>query len=300
MIILNITLIGYIVYDKLTFTPPKPEIRNYGVYQVFPYKIPEQLSFAGENVPLEDLEIRERLDIEFVKNTYRHSNTVMNMKRAGRWFPQIVPILKKNNIPEDFKYVAVIESNLQNLVSHAGAAGFWQLLKGTGKEFGLEVNEEVDERYHPLKATEAACKYLNKAYKKFGNWAVSAASYNRGMAGTKRDLTSQQVSSYYDAYLNKETSHYVVRAIATKTIFENPKNFGYPDVLEKYKPIEFKEVEVTQSIPDLVAFAISQGINYKTLKTYNPWLRSKTLTVGKRGKQKSYMILIPKKMSKTN
>lgn len=293
LIIFNIALISYIVYEKIKLLKPQPEVKNYGVYQVFSYKMPDELSFAGENVPLENQEVKERLESELVKNTYHHSTTLLNMKRSGRWFPQMIPILKKYGIPEDFKYLPVIESNLQNLISRAGATGFWQLLKETAQEFGLEVNEEVDERYHPLKSTEAACKYLNKAYKKLGNWTNAAASYNRGMAGMQRDLTSQQVDSYYDAYLNRETAHYVIKAITVKTVFENPKDFGYSDIIEKYEPIKFKEIEVTQSIPDLVTFAISQGINYKTLKTYNPWLRGKRLTVGRRGKQKSYIILIP-------
>ncbi|OJJ17341.1 murein transglycosylase [marine bacterium AO1-C] len=255
--------------------------------------IPEQITFAGEKVPLDDPEVRERLEMELVQTAYRHSRTIMNLKRAGRWFPQIVPILQKNNIPEDFKYIAVVESNLLNLISKVGATGFWQFLKATGKQYGLEVNREVDERYNRLKATEAACKYLNDAHGIFNNWALVAASYNRGMGGIRSNVNRQRVTSYYDLFLNSETAKYVIRAIAVKLIFENPTKYGFniPES-QRYKPIDYKKVIVDSTIPDLVDFAVQQGITYKMLKVHNPWLRRKTLTI--KSKDKTYTILIPK------
>ena len=254
--------------------------------------IPKQITFAGEKVPLQDPEVRERLEMELVQTAYRHSRTIMNLKRAGRWFPQIVPILKKNNIPEDFKYIAVVESNLLNLISKVGATGFWQFLRETGKQYGLEVNREVDERYNRLKATEAACKYLNDAYGIFENWALVAASYNRGMGGIRSNVNRQKVTSYYDLFLNAETAKYVIRAVAVKIIFENPSKYGFDiPVNQRYTPIDYKKVIVDSTIPDLVAFAIQQGITYKMLKVHNPWLRRKTLTI--KSKNKTYTVLIP-------
>lgn len=257
--------------------------------------IPKQITFAGEKVPLQDPEVRERLEMELVQTAYRHSRTIMNLKRAGRWFPQIVPILKKNNIPEDFKYIAVVESNLLNLISKVGATGFWQFLRETGAQYGLEVNKEVDERYNRLKATEAACKYLNHSYGIFENWALVAASYNRGMGGIRSNVNRQKVTSYYDLFLNPETAKYVIRAVAVKIIFENPTKYGFniPEN-QRYKPIDYRKVVVDSTLTDLVDFAIKQGITYKMLKVHNPWLRRKTLTIKKKGG--SYTILIPKEV----
>ena len=257
--------------------------------------IPKQITFAGEKVPLQDPEVRERLEMELVQTAYRHSRTIMNLKRAGRWFPQIVPILKKNNIPEDFKYIAVVESNLLNLISKVGATGFWQFLRETGAQYGLEINREVDERYNRLKATEAACKYLNHSYGIFDNWALVAASYNRGMGGIRSNVNRQKVTSYYDLFLNPETAKYVIRAVAVKIIFENPTKYGFniPEN-QRYKPIDYRKVVVDSTVSDLVAFAIQQGITYKMLKVHNPWLRRKTLTIKEKGN--SYTILIPKEV----
>jgi len=213
------------------------------------------------------------------------------MKRANRWMPQINDILKKHNIPEDFKYLPLIESALINDISPKDAVGFWQILKTSGKELGLEITKEVDERYDPLKATEAACKYLKKAYAKFGNWTVVAASYNRGMGGIDRALQDQQVKSYYDLYLNDETSRYVFRILAIKEITEHPDKYGFklkPEHL--YQPEKIEYITVDQTIKDLVAFSKESGINYKLLKLHNPWLRDEKLTV-KKGK--TYRIAIP-------
>ena len=253
--------------------------------------LPANISFAGEAVPLNIPDVHERFDKELQINTYLHSSTLFLMKRANRWLPQIDSILKHNGIPEDFKYLALIESALINDVSPKNAVGFWQILKTSGKELGLEITKEVDERYDPIKSTQAACKYLKKAHRKFGNWTLVAASYNRGMSGVGKALANQKIGSYYDLFLNEETSRYVFRILAIKEIFENPEKYGFklnPEHL--YQEEELRKVEVKETIKDLVNFANAQGINYKLLKRHNPWLREERLTV-KKGK--SYFIAIP-------
>lgn len=260
-------------------------------YFAVSYDLPDNLSFAGERVPIEIPDVLERLDRELQINIYLHSSTIFLIKRANRWLPQMEEILRKHNIPDDFKYLPLIESGLLNDISPKEAVGFWQILKTSGREFGLEIDKEVDERYDPLKATEAACKYLNAAYKKFGNWTLVAASYNRGMAGIGRALEKQEVNNFYDLHLVEETSRYVFRIIAIKEIVENPVKYGF-NVNPKhlYKQEELRYVEVKETIPDLIRFAKQQGVNYKLLKRYNPWLRDDQLTV-KRGKV--YRIALP-------
>lgn len=256
--------------------------------------IPTQLpvtEFAGEKVPYSDFEVRERVDREILGNTFSHSRTMIVLKRAGRWFPVIEPILKKNGLPEDLKYVAVIESDLSNVVSPAGASGFWQFMKATAPEFGLEVTEEVDERYHPEKATEAACQYFKKAYSKFNSWTLAAASYNMGMAGVSKRVEEQKQSSYYDLDLNPETTRYVARILAMKSIFENPEAYGFlVSNADLYPPIPSNTLLVNGPIADLNAFAIENGTTLKLLKELNPWLRKNTLT---NVKGKSYTVRIP-------
>jgi len=255
------------------------------------FDLPDSVSFAGETVPMNLTDVRERLDKELHINTYWHNNTIFLMKRANRWLPQIQEILRKNGIPDDFKYLPLIESGLMNDVSPKAAVGFWQILKSAGKENGLEITNEVDERYDPLKATEAACKYLKTAYKKFGNWTVVAASYNRGMGGIERAIENQQVKSYYDLFLNDETARYVFRILACKEIIENPSTYGFKvNPRHLYDPEPVKYVQVNETITDLVAFAKKNGTNYKLLKRHNPWLRDDRLTV-KRGKV--YRVAIP-------
>lgn len=253
--------------------------------------VPATMSFAGEEVPLHIPDVYERFDRELHINSYMHNSTIFIMKRAGRWLPQIEPILKENGIPEDFKYMALIESALLNDVSPRGAVGFWQIMEDAGKELGLEIRKEVDERYDPLKATEAACKYLKKAHARFGNWTLAAASYDRGLAGLNRALENQKVNSYYDLFLNDETSRYVFRLLAVKEIMEHPTKYGF-NISEKhrYKPEPLRYVEVNETVKDLVQFSIAQGTSYKLLKRYNPWLREEKLTV-KKGKQ--YKIALP-------
>ncbi len=308
IILLLIAVFGlgsYIVYDKSNevsenlvakdeativrqseakLAPPKFKVRT--------FDIPDDFTFAGEKVPVNQTDIKERLDREIHVNTYWNSSTVFVIKRAHRWFPLIEPILKKHGIPDDMKYLAVIESSLTNAVSPARAVGFWQILSRTAKEGGLEVNKEVDERYNPLKAIEVTCQYLNEAHRKFGNWTSAAASYNLGMTGLANRFEKQQVNSYYDLLLNEETSRYILRAVALKEIMEHPEKYGY-DIPEDrlYVTRATKEIKINHNITDLVRFSKSLGINYKILKLYNPWLRQNQLTIKKRGK--IYTITVP-------
>ncbi len=255
------------------------------------FNLPKEINFASERVPMELADVRERLDKELHINTYWHNNTIFLMKRAHRWFPQMEPILKKHGIPDDFKYLPLIESGLMNDISPKDAVGFWQIVKSAGKENGLEITDNVDERYDPIKATEAACRYLKTAYNKFGNWTSVAASYNRGMGGIGRALENQQVDSYYDLYLNDETARYVFRILACKEIVENPARYGFKvNPRHLYEPEKLRYVTVTQTIPDLIAFAKQNNTNYKLLKRHNPWLRDDKLVV-KKGK--TYRIALP-------
>lgn len=261
-------------------------------YKVFSIRIPKNLNFAGEKVPITDFSVREAMERELVVNTYWQSQSLLLHKRANRWFPVIEPILKKNNIPEDFKYIALIESQLTNVVSPQGATGFWQLIESTATGYGMEINEEVDERYHVEKSTEAACKYFKEAYKIFNNWTLVAASYNLGMGGIQGQLNKQKADNYYDLLLNEETARYVYRILAMKEIIARPKVYGY--MLRKkdlYPFIPTKKITVDSTIHNLADFAISQNINYKVLKLFNPWLRANTLTNADR---KKYTIEIPK------
>lgn len=244
------------------------------------YKFPTELDFAGEKTPLNISDVRERFDRELLVNANLDATTKIIIKRANRAFPVIEPILKRNGIPDDFKYLAVIESGLVNAVSPAGARGVWQFMPETGKERGLEVNDGVDERYHLEKSTEAACRYLNDAYKKFGSWTLAAASYNGGVGGVNKQITFQGVTNYYDLLLTDETARYVFRILALKEIMKNPVayNFTIP-TQELYPILPVKKVEVTSSIPDLAVFSKEQGINYKILKIHNPWLRDRKLDV---------------------
>lgn len=253
--------------------------------------VPRQMTFAGEAVPLDIPDVYERLDKELQINTYFHSNTLFLIKRANRWLPQIEEILEENGVPDDFKYLPLIESNLLNDISPKNAVGYWQILKAAGKENGLEITNEVDERYDPLKATVAACRYLKQAHRKFGNWTLVAASYNRGMGGLERAIENQKVDSYYDLFLNEETSRYVFRILAIKEIVENPAKYGFRvDPRHLYQEEALRYVEVDETVKDLVTFAKQHNVNYKLIKRHNPWLRDEKLTV-KKGKQ--YKIAIP-------
>lgn len=255
--------------------------------------LPEKLDFAGEDVPLDMYYVREGLDRELHVNTYWHSNTILLLKRAARYFPMIEPILKKNGIPDDFKYLALIESGLMNVVSPSNAAGFWQFLDKTGRQYGLEVTEQIDERYHYSKSTEAACRYLRDAYNQYNNWALAAASYNAGQGRITRESGKQAADSYYDMHLNQETARYLYRILALKLIYENPTDYGfYLRNKDLYPPIPARQISVDTSITNLVKFAADFEVPYRVLKDFNPWLRSDQLKVlpGKK-----YTLEIPEK-----
>lgn len=247
-------------------------------YKVYSIVKPNNLKFANEDVPESSLDIWERLDKELLKNIYWQSNTMLYFKRANKYFPIIEEILAKNNIPNDFKYLALIESGFENQVSPSGAAGFWQIMKGTAKEYGLEVNNAIDERYHLVKSTEVACEYLQKAYDEFGSWTMAAASYNMGINGARRKMLKQETNNYFNLHLNDETSRYVFRIIVIKEIMENPKKYGFVfRDSDLYKFPQVNQVRVDSTINDLYFFAKNNKINYKTLKKYNPWLRTSSL-----------------------
>jgi membrane-bound lytic murein transglycosylase D len=263
-------------------------------YHAIAFKTPDNLEFANEKVPTERNDVRESVDRELIVNAYWHSQTLLFFKRANRYFPVIEPILKSEGVPDDFKYLALIESGfLQTAVSPAGAAGIWQIMKDTGKKYGLEVDAEVDERFHIEKSTVAACKYLKEAYARFGSWSTAAASYNAGVAGITRQQNTQQVQNYYDLRFGEETGRYLFRAIAIKEILNNAEKYGYfltPDDL--YAPFETTEVEVKGSIPSLAEFAKQHGTTFKQLKIHNTWLRESALT---NKMNKTYKIKIPTK-----
>ncbi len=260
--------------------------------RIYSPPIPEKLKFCGERVPLEDFDVRERIDREFLVNTYWHSATLLYLKRANRWFPIIEPILEKNNIPNDFKYMAVAESGLTNSVSPMGAAGFWQLMEPAAKKYGLEISNEIDERYHIEKSTQAACDYLKEAYSKFNSWTLAAASYNHGMNGIENQISRQKSKNYYNLYLNEETYRFVARIIAIKEIFKDPNKYGfYFSEDDLYPRFETEDVPVNYSIKDLAQFASKHDINYKVLKLFNPWLRENYIT---NKQKKTYFIKIPK------
>ncbi|WP_299758004.1 lytic transglycosylase domain-containing protein [uncultured Pontibacter sp.] len=245
-----------------------------------PPAVPEVLSFAGEPVPLHVPDVAERLDRELLVNSYLHATTLLGLKRMQRYVPEIKALLKENDIPEDFIYLALAESLFGNVTSPAGAAGFWQLMPDTARGYGLIVNGEVDERFHVKKATLAAVKYLKSAKGRFGSWTNAAASYNRGMAGLGRALERQGVSSYYDLYLNDETSRYMFRILALKEVLGNPQKYNFDLPTERgYQPLPTRSVKVTSTVSDLPAFALKQGTNYKTLRLYNPWIKDYKLTV---------------------
>ena len=240
--------------------------------------IPSSIDFAGEDAPLNISDVRERLERELLVNANLHASTLLIIKRANRAFPVIEPILKKYGVPDDFKYLAVIESALVNAVSPAGARGVWQFMPDTAKEKGMEISESVDERYHLEKSTEAACQYLLSAKNKFGSWTLAAASYNGGMSGVNKQIDFQKMTNYYDLLLNDETSRYVFRILALKEIMQNSEKHGF--VLtsqELYENLPTRKILIDSTINDLASFAIAQGINYKILKIHNPWLRDKKL-----------------------
>jgi len=262
-------------------------------YTIFALPMPENLNFAGESVPIENPDIYERMDKELLVNTYWQSNGMLLLKRANKYFPVIEPILKEYGVPDDFKYLAVIESGLTQAVSPAKAVGFWQILEGTGKDFKLEINDNVDERYHIEKSTRVACEYLKKSKEKFGTWTMAAAAYNAGNTGVLRQLERQDVNNYYDLLLGEETGRYVFRILALKEIMSNPQKYGfYYNEDQLYKDIPTYQIKVDTAVTDFAAFAKDLNLNYKILKIHNPWLRDSYLN---NKSNKTYYLDIPEK-----
>ncbi len=246
--------------------------------QVYAFDLPEQMDFCGEEVPLDQEDVRERLERELYINTFWQSNTLLMIKSAARWLPQIRETLRANGVPEDFQYLPMVESAFQHKVSPSGAEGYWQFMPATARNYNLRVDDQVDERYHVHKATLAACRYLKDAYRMFGSWTAVAASYNVGMGGLRGAMKRQDAESYYDLHLNQETGRYVFRLLAIKAIIEEPKRFGFRFRKNQlYQPIRMEQVKVTAPIADLAAWAKAKGINYKILRNANPWLQGYTL-----------------------
>jgi len=253
--------------------------------------LPVKIDFAGERVPMEDFDIKESLERELLINTYWHSQTILLIKKSTRFFGLIEPVLKKNNIPDDFKYLALAESGFSNASSPAGAVGFWQFVSGTAKDYGLEVNEEIDERYHIEKSTEAACKFIRESYNVYKSWTMAAASYNVGRKALNKQIERQYTDYYYDILLNEETARYIFRIVALKLILSDPYKYGFHLAQkDNYQPIAYSEISVNGPIKDLAQFAFEKGTNYKILKILNPWLRDSFIT---NAAHKAYIIKIP-------
>jgi membrane-bound lytic murein transglycosylase D len=260
-------------------------------YKWYVPEIPKTMTFAGEKVPLERWDIREQLDREVMYNYYAQYSTLYILRLSSRYFPLIEQRLRANGVPDDFKYLCVAESALRNQTSSAGAVGFWQFMRDTGPRYGLEISDEVDERYHMAKATDAACRYLKEAYGKFGSWTAAAASYNCGMGGYNKFSSFQQTGDYYNLLLPEETMRYVFRIIAFKHLLSQANSVGFiVQGMDAYKPYKTKMVTVDSTIPDLAQYAIDNGTTYRMLKMLNPWLRDKKLTV-KPGK--TYEVELP-------
>ena len=287
--IIIILISGFVLnFDVLTALKTDGEESKYKVYAL---ELPDSLNFAGEKILLQSPDLRERLDRELLVNTYWQSNMMLLIKRANKYFPTIEKILAEEGVPIDLKYLSVVESGLDNVISPAGAKGFWQIMRTTGREYGLEVNSNVDERYHLEFSTRMAAKYLKRAREKFGSWTLAAASFNRGISGIQRSLNTQKVESYFDLRLGQETSRYVFRALALKEIIENPPKYGYIfDKSDLYLNIPVRYHALDTAISNLATFAQKMGVNYKILKIHNPWLLQNHL---KNRSRKHYKIAIP-------
>lgn len=288
----GVMLVAIVSLSGLFIFAMSNENKNKFTHEGTAFYFPTEVDFADEGMPMEIPDVRERFDRELLVNANLHASTILIIKRANRAFKIIEPILEKNGVPNDFKYLAVIESSLINAVSPSGAKGVWQFMPATAKEIGMEVNDCVDERYHLEKSTEAACKFLLAAKEKFGSWTLAAASYNGGITGVNKQIDLQKVSNYYDLLLNEETSRYVFRILALKEIMKAPEKFGFAvpkqDLYELYPT---RKIEIDSTVTNLADFAIRQGVNYKILKLYNPWLRDSKLENKVR---KKYVIELPK------
>ncbi|MBK9390581.1 MAG: lytic transglycosylase domain-containing protein [Bacteroidetes bacterium] len=261
------------------------------LYNIQSFKLPEEVIFAGERMPLENFDTRESLEREILISAYRHSSTILIIKRAHRYFPMIEKILKENNIPEDFKYLAAAESDYSNMVSPVGATGFWQIMPETGREQGMEINTVVDERYHIEKSTKFACDFFRKSFEKYGSWTLAAASYNGGRGRMDEQIGIQKQNNYYDLLLAEETARFIFRAVAYKLIISDPSAYGFDlGKDDLYPELKYYEVKVDTAVSDFSDFASHFGTNYKLLKSLNPWLRKPYLTPKA---NKTYLIKIP-------
>jgi len=289
-LLLFITLVVFSCSNKKENSPKKKNTQNTQIDFATIPNLPESMTFAGEKILLQDEDIIERLDREVLTNAFYQSATTQILKRANRWFPMIERILKEENIPDDFKYLAVIESGLVQATSPVGAQGFWQFMPYTAKEYNLEISGEIDERLHVEKSTRAACAYLRNAQGTLKDWLLASAAYNRGIGGVRQDMRWQGTDHYFDTDQNNETARYVFRILAIKLIFENPKAYGFnTDKIKLYEPFKTKRVIVKHSIPNLANWALEKGINFKILTKLNPWLKGNKLTI----KNKTYQLLLP-------
>jgi len=292
MLLLSIGFVFTILVSAGNQQDKIPEYEESGPVAVS-WALPDNVSFAGEVMPLQNFDTRESLDRELNATAYRHGSTLLTIKRAGRYFPEIEKILKEYGVPDDFKYLACAESDLSNVISPKGATGYWQIMEATGKESGMIINREVDERYDLDKSTRFACKYFLKAYEKYGSWTMAAASYNNGFSGLNEQVDIQKETNYYDLLLNEETARYIFRIVSLKLIMSEPSKYGFnigPD--EIYKPVPSREVKVDTAVTSFEQFARHFDTNYKILKFLNPWLRKPFLT---NSEKREYLIRVPEK-----
>ena len=291
--LLSISIITIIFYNAILKTAPNPELQTHKGYKIKALKLPNGLNLAGERVPVEINDVKERMERELLVNTYWQSNGILLLKRVNRYFPILEPLLAKHNLPDDFKFLALAESGFTDETSSVGAAGIWHFMRTTGKEYGLEINDNVDERYNIEKSTKVAAEYLIKAKEKLGSWTLAAAAYNAGNRGVSRRLEAQEVNNYYDVKLPDETERYIFRILALKEIITNPKKYGFVfDKEDLYTVKETRLVKVDTTISNLTLFAKEFGMNYKELKIHNPWLREHKLNNKSR---RLYEIKIPLK-----
>jgi membrane-bound lytic murein transglycosylase D len=291
--LLSISIVTILFYNAIYKAESDPKTQTHRTYKIKSLKLPSELDLAGERVPLEINDVKERMERELLVNTYWQSNGILLLKRANKYFPILEPLLKKYNLPDDFKFLALAESGFTDETSSAGAAGMWHFMRATGKEYGLEINDNVDERYNIQKSTEVAAEYLIKAKENLGSWTLAAAAYNAGNYGVSKRLESQQVNNYYDAKLPNETERYVFRILALKEIISNPKKYGFIfDSEDLYTVEETRTVKVDTVITNLALFAKKFGMNYKELKIHNPWLREHRLNNKSR---RLYEIKVPAK-----
>jgi len=290
VLFINATVDSTSSYFPFIKASAKEENQAMPLQTAYAVKLPSAVTFAGENVPLDDPEVRERLDRELTVNAYWQSSTIIILKRANRWLPTIEKILKEEGVPDDFKYLCMAESAFDNAVSPAGAAGFWQFLKSTGTQYGLVIDSEVDERYNLEKATRAACKYLLSSKQTTGSWTAAAAGYNMGNAGVNRQQNLQGQTEYYNLLLNTETSRYVQRIIALKIIHQNQKDYGFYLTKDDLYPELKYTLQQVSSAQNWVDFAKQNNTTYKALRIYNPWIRDMSLV---NREKRTYDVKIP-------